>query len=766
MTAFSAIGQRTPLVEGKAKVTGKVRYLSDLQLPDMLVARLVTSLHAHARIVGIDATAALALPGVVAVLTARDLPHFEPINRQRLLLARERVIFAGQPVALVLAESEAGAADAIGHVRVDYEPLPAAVSLDAALAEDAPLVWPEGMPGESGEAAAHGADVGGEEQHAKKLSNVAGRTHFERGSIADGFAEADQIIERFITTAMVHQNPLETHAVAVQIDPLTEEVTVWSSTQAPFHVRKQVADILELSESQVRCISTTLGGAFGGKFVLYEPLVALAASVAGRPVRLVLNRYEELIATNPAPPGRIRVKLGARRDGTFTALEGEVAFDGGCYPGSPVGIAMVVMGSMYKIPHVTLDGLEVLSFKPSSGAYRAPGIPQALFALEGVVDDMARALELDQLSLRLHNAAKPGDPMINGGDWPLMGMTEVLEALQAHPAWQNRAAARAAGRGIGVAVGGWPGGIEPAAAACMLNRDGVLQVHLGSVDMSGTNTTFALLAAEVFGVAPDKVKIITGDTGSSIYNGAAGGSKMIYTVGPALIQAAREARRQTLEIAAELMEAAPADLEIVNGKVQVRGVPDRGIDLGMIAGKTMQFGGQFAPIFGNGRHVVTTRSPGFCAQLAEVELDPETGAVQVHTLVVVQDVGRALNPLAVEGQMMGGATQGIGWALYEHMDYDDYGQPITGSWMDYTLPQIHQAARSIETVIVEVPSEHGPFGAKGVGEPPITPTAAAIANAIADLAGVRLTDLPMTPPRVLQALSGGKNGEQEGPPPS
>jgi CO/xanthine dehydrogenase Mo-binding subunit len=281
----------------------------------------------------------------------------------------------------------------------------------------------------------------------------------------------------------------------------------------------------------------------------------------------------------------------------------------------------------------------------------------------------------------------------------------------------------------------------------------MLQVQLGSVDMSGTNTTFALLAAEAFGVSPNKVQIITGDTGSSIYNGAAGGSKVIYTVGPALIQAAEEARRQTLEIAAELMEAAPADLEIVDGRVRVRGVPDRSVGLGEIAGKTMQFGGRYAPIFGHGRHANTARSPGFCAQLAEVTVDPDTGNVCVHKLVVVQDVGRALNPLTVEGQMIGGAIQGLGWALHERMVYDDYGQPLTASWLDYTVPHIQQAAESVEAVIVEVPSDHGPYGAKGVGEPPVTPTAGAIGNAIADALGVRLTDLPMTPARIWEALS-------------
>lgn len=754
-TASTLIGQSSPLIEGKEKVTGKIRYAPDLKLPNMLHARLVTSPHAHARIRSVDSSEALAIPGVAAVLTAQDLPYIEPNSRQRLLLARDRVIFAGQPVALVLAEHEVAAQDAADQVVVEYEPLPAAITLDEALADDAPLVWPGGTPGKSDDTAGHGVDLKDEDGAAPKRSNVAKQTHFERGDVAAGFAAADVIIERHFTLPMVHQSPMETHGCMLQIDPITDEITVWSSTQAPFSVRQAVAGILNVLESNVRCISTPVGGGFGGKGVLYEPLLALAARLVGRPIRLILSRYEELVATNPTPPGRMRLKLGAKKDGSFIALEGDVTFNCGCYPSSPLGNAMAVTGSIYRVPNVQVDGREVLTFKPSSGAYRAPGVPQGMFALESVVDEIARALGLDPLELRLQNAAKPGDPMIHGETWPKMGMSEVLRALQEHPAWQNRAAAQAAGRGVGIAIGGWPGGTGPATAACMLNRDGVLQVQLGSVDISGVNTGFTMLAAEVFGISPDKIKIISGDTNTSIFALNAGGSKLTYTVGPAVIQAAREARRQTLEIAAEVMEADEADLEIVDGKVQVKGVPDRAITLSELAGKTMQFGGQYPPIFGQGRHVITTRSPGFCAQLAEVEVDRETGRVQVHNLVVVQDVGRALNPLLVEGQMIGGATQGIGWALYEDMVYDAYGQPVSASWMDYTVPHIHQVARSIEAVIVEVPSDYGPFGARGVGEPPVTSTAAAIGNAIRDSIGVRVTDMPMTPPRVLAALSDG-----------
>jgi len=753
MTAYKTIGRPQPLKDGKEKVSGELRYATDVKMPGMLYGRLVTSPYAHARVLGIDREAALDVSGVVRVLTAADLPHIPPSKRQHLLLARDRVIFNGHPVALVLAESEGAAADGAQAVSVDYDPLPAAATVEQALAEDAPLVWPEGVPSGSEEGGAHGADVGAdEEEENAPPTNVSGERSFERGDVAAGFAAADVIVERTFTTPGVHQSYLEPHATLVQPDPVHGGATVWTSTQAPFYVREEVAGVLGVPESDVRVVPTPVGGAFGGKFVLYEPLVALAARITGRPVRLILTRLEEMLAANPALPSRIRVKVGAQRDGSLTALEADLIFDAGCYPGAPYGIAAYLLGSAYRVPNLDIQAHEVLTFKPSTGAYRAPGAPQAFYALESAIDELARLLEIDPLALRLQNAARTGDEMAGGRPWPSMGMKEVLEALAEHPAWKERDAARAAGRGVGVAVGGWPGGTQPAAAACRLNRDGLLQVHVGSVDLTGTSTGFALLAAEAFGVTPEQVRVVNDDTASAPYAGAAGGSKITYTVGPAVIEAAEEARAQVLEVAAEEFEASPADLEIVDGFVQVRGVPDRRLSLGEIARETMRFGGRHRPIMGRGRHADTTRSPGFCAQLAEVEVDEETGHVRVVRQVLVQDVGRAINPLTVRGQMMGGATQGLGWAMYELLAYDEQGQLLSGSWTDYGVPHFDQAAPSIETVIVEVPSDHGPYGARGVGEPPVIATAAAVANAIADAAGVRLTALPMTPPRVLEGL--------------
>jgi CO/xanthine dehydrogenase Mo-binding subunit len=751
MNSYKVIGTPKPVLDGRDKVTGQIRYVNDLQVEGMLHGRLILSPPAHAHIISIDASAALELPGVVRVLTANDFPPIPPTARNRLMLARDRVIFAGQPVAMVLAETAVAAEDAAELVWVEYEPLPAVTNIAEALADDAPLVWPSGKPGESGEAAAHGAAVGGEQETAKP-NNIAAEAHFTRGDIAAGFAAAELIVERTFTTSAVHHNYLEPMSTLAQPDPFGNGMTMYVSCQAPFYCREEVAELLGWPETAVRVIPMTPGGAFGGKFLLYEPFVALAAHIANRPVKLVLTRGDDLLAANPAPASWIHVRLGAQKDGTFTALQADVRVDSGCYP-SGHGIAAWLLGNNYRTPHMDIQYKELFTNKVSSAAYRAPGAPQAAFAIESVVDEMARLLSVDPISLRLQNGSKPGDPLADGRPWPKMGLTEVLQAAQAHPIWQNREKAQQNGRGVGIALGGWPGGVEPTSASVQLHRDGTLQLHIGSVDLTGTPTGFALIAAEAFGVSPDKVQVWRGDTSNMPFAGATGGSKITYMVGPSVIKACEDAKQQVYAIAADLMEADPADMEIVDGHVQVKGVPDKKLDLAEIAKKTMHFGAKYAPVVGNGRHANTESAPGFAAQLAEVSVDEQTGEVTVHKLAVFQDVGQVINPLTLEGQVMGGAMQGLGWALYENLVFDEYGSPLTGSWADYTVPHFVHAVPQFEVQFVQVPSEHGPFGARGAGEPPIIATAAAVANAIADATNSRITNLPMTAPRVLTAVA-------------
>ena len=655
-------------------------------------------------------------------------------------------------MAIVLADDQAAAADGAELVDVDYEPLDADTTMDGAMADDAPLVWPNGIPTGAEDEAAHGADAGGDaEDEEEEASNIAGRTKVERGDVAGAFAAADVIVERTFETPMVHQSSIETQGWVAQPNPINGGLTMWGSVQSPFGVRLDVADVLGVPESDVTVYGMPVGGAFGAKFGLYEAMVALIAVTVGRPVSLILTRGEELLATNPAPALRLSAKLGFKSDGTLLAMQALAIADTGIYPSGLGGFAAFQFANFYPCDNVLLESINVVTFKQSVGAYRAPTSPTAFMAAETLFDEAASRLGMDPIELRLMNAAKAGDLMPDESEFENIGMIETLEAVREHPLWKNRDNSRKNGRGVGVAIGGWMGGLEPGAAACKLNRDGVLQVQIGTADLSGTPTSFNMLAAEAYGVDPDKVRFVYSDTDSAPYGGGVGGSKTIYTLGTAVIRAAEDARRQTLAIAAEEFEVSAEDLEIVDGRVQVKGFPDRSIGLGELAGQTMTFGGKYEPVHGNGRQAVTDRAPSFSAQVAEVEVDEETGEVNLLNLAVVQDVGRAINPLAVEGQMQGGAVQGVGWALYEEMRYDDDGQLLSGSWMDYALPDAVQAA-PIHTQIVEVPSKSGPFGARGVGEPPVIPTVAAIANAVADATGVRLTQTPMTAPRVLEAL--------------
>jgi CO/xanthine dehydrogenase Mo-binding subunit len=758
MTQGSSIGRSIRRIDGGEKVTGLTRFAGDLQLSRMLHARLVLSPHAHARIVKIDGSEAAGRPGVLGVFAAADLglAKTDPTARSKSPLALDRALFVGHPVVAVVAETAAMAEDAAALVEVQYEPLPASLDALDAMRPDAPRVRAAAGAGGEAELAMHGAATGGEQLREAVGPNVVSTQRFHRGDPARGFAEADVVVERRFETPMVHQGYLEPRAVVADVDPLGA-LTIWTATQALFFTRSEVCEALGLPEHRVRIVATPLGGGFGAKFVLLECLAGALALRLRRPVSVVMTRTEEFLSTTPAPPAVIEVKLGARRDGTLTALEGRAVFDAGAYAGAPVGIALLMMGSYYQIPNLELRGYEVLTHKPGNGAYRAPGAVQGTFAIESAMDELALVLGLDPIDLRLRNASRPGDAMVNGQPWPKMGLVECLERLRAERGRRAEPAAPANGRyrrGAAVAIGGWMGGIEPANAACRLDRDGTLSILVGTVDMSGTNTAFAQIAAEAFGLPVEDIQVVNGDTDSAPYAGASGGSKITYTVGLAVERAARDARRQLLAVAADRLEAAVEDLEIVDRAVRVRGVPNRAVPLGDLAKATMQFGAKYEPVYGRGGSATVARSPAFAAHLSEVEVDTDTGAVRVTRHLTVQDVGRAINPAAVEGQIQGGVVQGIGWALLEKMPYDAEGQLLAATLMDYALPQSDQVP-FVESVLLEVPSDHGPFGAKGVGEPPVVGVPASVANAVAAATGRRFTSLPITAQDVVAALGGG-----------
>ncbi|MDW8147770.1 MAG: xanthine dehydrogenase family protein molybdopterin-binding subunit [Roseiflexaceae bacterium] len=749
---FRYLGKGHRLIEGLDKITGRAKYAGDLTLPGMLHARLVLSPYAHAQIVSIDARAARAAPGVVAVLTADDLPtRNRAVNsRHSALLAKDRVLWCGQPVVAVLGETEAAARDAADLVMIEYEPLPPIVDVRQAAMPDAPVIWPEGLPKEGADlTAAHAAVDKGEQETAGAPSNIHDEVHFARGDVERGFAEADLVIERVYRTPMVHQGYLEPHASVAEPDPYRGSITIYTSTQGQFSVRDEVARLLSLPKHKVRVVPMTIGGGFGAKYGIIDPLVAALAITVKRPVRLVLTRTEDFLSTTPSPAAIVELKVGARADGALTAIQARVLMDNGVFPFTLGGIVGTLLGGYYKCPNVKIDCYEVLTHKPQAGAYRAPGAPTATFAIESTIDDIARALGRDPLEFRLQNAAETGDPMGNNDPWPHMGLKLVLERLRDHPAWKDRQVGP--NEGIGIAIGGWPCGMSPAASVCRVDTDGTVRIHVGSVDISGVHSSLVLVAAEILDIPPEQVELIQGDTHSGPYAGPSGGSQTIYSVAGAVANAARAVREKLLHVAADRFEASAADLELRNGVVSVKGFPDKALPIGELAAIAERKAGGPGPIVAEGVAAVSENAPGFVAHLAKVYVDPETGQATLKQYVAVQDVGFALNPATVAGQIHGGSVQGIGWGLYEEMVYDENGQLLTASFMDYNLPAFDQVP-DIEAVLVENPSPHGPFGARGVGEPPITAGAAAIANAICDATGVRVTELPIRSERLWRAM--------------
>jgi CO/xanthine dehydrogenase Mo-binding subunit len=718
----------------------------------MLHAKILRSPHAHARIRSIDASKARALPGVRAVLTAADLPPsaLNPSSRSRLVLAAGAVRFQGQPVAAVAADDVHTAEEALDLIAVDYEILPAAIDPIAAMQPGAPLVREPDVEADTAEAQAHATVATTEEKPTDdRPSNVASHLHFQRGDVEAGFAEADLIVEHTYRIPHVHQSYMEPRAAIATWDN-PNHLTLYISAQGQFALRGEVAGILGIPQSQVRVIPQEIGGGFGAKIQpIIEPITALLAKAAGRPVKLVQTRQEELVAATPAPEVIVELKTGAKKDGTLTALKARAIMDSGCFPGGPLNNVCLLVAGLYKFPNFDVEGFEVLTHKPSQAAYRAPGAPHGTFAIEAQMDAMAKALGLDRMEFRLRHCADSGDPMPHGKPWPLIGMRPILEAIAAHPAWKGYRPAP--NRGIGFAVGGWLGGLQPGSASVRMNPDGSLTVITGAIDLTGTNTAFRQIAAAELGVSAESVIVQTADTDSAPFAGTSAGSKVIYSVGSAVRAAAQDARRQILEIASHELEAAPEDLEIQDGAVRVKGAPSRAVPLTKIATASTRFGGTYDPVFGRGVSSITQQSPGFSGQLAKVEVDPDTGKVSLRRYVCFQDVGRAINPTLVEGQMQGGSVQGIGIGLSEELVYNGDGRLLNQSLLDYRQMTAIDLP-DIETVIVEVPSPYGPFGAKGAGEPPIVPGPGAIANAVHDAIGCAVTDLPITPDKIVRAL--------------
>jgi len=754
------IGVARPRIDAPDKVTGATRYAADGYVHGLLHARLVLATESHALIRGIEREAALAVPGVVAVLAAGDLPITSTdSDRTAEPLAREEVVFAGQPVAVVVAESEAAAEDGAEAVVVEYEPLEAALDLEQAMRPGAALARRVDESGEGGdlESIHAGVDEGQEADEEEQLSaNVVGRVNRGSGDVAAALEASDAVVSGTFRTPWVYQAYLEPQVCTAWLEP-DGSLVVSTSTQGSFVTRSELARAFDLPLERIRVVAEPLGGAFGGKFALVEPLAAGAALVLRRPVRLVLTRAEDFQATNPASAQVTQLRIGGRKDGTLTGIEARMFVDRGSNAGWGVeGITSLLVAGPYRWEAHDLRGYGVQTNRFTFGAYRGPGAPTAAFAIESLLDELATELGVDPLELRLRNAVVQGDVGVSGSPFPVIGTVEVLERVREHPLWQQRGTLPE-GEGVGVAAGYWPGGTEPAAALCRVDKDGTMTVITSAVDMSGVSTGFAAIAAAAFGLPPEKVRVVSADTTSGPYAGASGGSKVTYTVGAAVLRAAGSAREKLLAAASEELEIAPGDLEVVDGVVRAVGAPDRSITVEEIASKALRFGGRYEPIEGHGGSAQVRGAPSVSAHLAHVRVDRDTGEVELLRMAIAQDVGRALNPALVEGQMRGGTTQGIGWALFEELTHDESGQLETGSFLDYAIP-VADRVPEIDTLIVEVPAPDGPFGAKGIGEAPVVPAAAAIANAVAAAAGVRLRELPMTAPRVWAALQRARTG--------
>jgi CO/xanthine dehydrogenase Mo-binding subunit len=608
----------------------------------------------------------------------------------------------------------------------------------AAMRDDSPLVLDEEESASEEDAAIHGASAAADEAPEAKPRNVSGVAHLKRGDTDAALRKADVVVRGTYRIPGAHHSFLEPHIATARPEP-DGGLTIWSPTQGPFAVRDDVAKLTDLPPRKVRVVPMPVGGGFGGKIELLEPLAALLALRLRRPVQVALARSEEFVVGHPAPATQFELELGAMKDGTLVALRARFHYDNGATAGWHAGLTAGFFGSTYRVPNFDVRGYEVSTNKTPVDAYRAPGATQAYFALESAMDELAARLEIDPIDLRLHNVSREGDPTADGHRWPRVASLEVLEEAKRHPLYTAPASE---GEAVGIALGSWGGARTPSAAGCRVEPDGTLSVLVGSPDISGTATGLAIIAAEAFGVDPDRVHVEVGDTSVAPHSATSSGSQVTYSVGPAVYEAAREARRQLFEIATEELEAAPEDLDIIDGRVAVNGAPTRSVEIIKLVQMSTEFMGRFKPIQATGRSAVQSASPMFTVHIARVRFDRETGAYQLVGYAAIQDVGHAINPPEVEGQIHGGSVQALGRALGEQLVYDRDGQLRTGSFLDYEVPAADQIP-NIDVRLVEVPSPVGPLGAKGVGEPPAIPGTAALANAVSRAAGVRIREVPI-----------------------
>ncbi|MET4102185.1 CO/xanthine dehydrogenase Mo-binding subunit [Roseovarius sp. MBR-78] len=735
---FKVVGTRPDRPDGIDKVTGRARFGADMVAPGMLTGRILRSPHAHARIVKIDASKAEALPGVKAVVTRADFgtvpDHVADIMEN--CMAGEKALYDGHAIAAVAAISPAVARQALKLIEVDYEVLPHVTDVDEAMKPDAPVLH-EGRQ---------------EETVPKGMSgNVIARAEFGHGDIAAGLAQADRVLERSYRTAATHQGYIEPHACLATMSS-DGQGDLWVCTQGHYMVRNTCAAILGLEQGQLRVTASEIGGGFGGKTVVFlEPVALMLARKSGRPVKMVMTRSEVLRATGPTSSTSIDVKIGMKKDGKITAAYAELRYQGGAWPGSPVNMGAMSGFAPYDLENVKTVGWDVVTNRPKAAAYRAPGAPMAAFAIESAIDEAAKGFGLDPLAVRLMNGADEGTKSSYGPTYPAIGLKATLEAAKSHPHWT---APLGKNQGRGVACGFWFNFGGDTCVSLNVTPDGTVTVSEGNPDIGGSRASMTMMAAEELGIPYDQVRTIIADTGSLGQNEVTDGSRVTFAVGLATIEAARSAKREMCRRAAMIWGIDEEAVEWEDGAARPAG-PNAGkfppMTIKDIAAVASNTGGPIA-----GHHEVTAEGAGvsFATHMIDVEVDPDTGATKILRYTVFQDAGKAVHPSYVEGQFQGGAVQGIGWALNEEYIYGEDGILQNAGFLDYRIP-VASDLPMIDTVILEIPNPGHPYGVRGVGETSIVPPLAAVANAVSEAAGVRMVQLPISPPRLLAAMHAG-----------
>ena len=746
------VGRSLPRLDSVGKATGTAKYTGDLRLPGMLYGRLVRSPHPHAVVTRLDGSRALADPDVLAVIGPGDAPgkafnsaalsfvtppRFKVTRDQRVFAERAR--YVGDVVAAVAASTADAAESALGLVDVDYSLLPAVFDLEEAMLPGAPLV------------------------HDTAANNVLSRVKMGAGDLERGFDGADLVIEETYTTSRQKQCQMETN-VSVASFGGDARLTLWTTCAMPHLARLMVADIFDLSPDRVRVITLSIGGGFGSRLGLVaEPYAVALAAKTGRPVMVEIPRDEDFYGTESRHPSIIRLKAGARKDGILTAVQATAIVNTGAYATHGHGVRAVIGGTIHRLypcPNFHYDGYAVYTNTPVAGAYRGYGGPQALFVLESHMDSLARGLGLDPLEFRLKNAIQPGaaDPATG---WPIRShsLEECLRRgskASVSSASLERPAERAVARGAGSACFVWSSGTggnprmpESSEATLGLDEAGTVSLVTGACDPgTGASTALAQIAAEQLGQDPGDLVLTVGDTDATPFDVGSHASRTVYVAGGAVLAAAGALRKEILETASELLEASPCDLALAPGRVYVQGSPTRWLALGRVAAAAGKAGGTLKGTF---RHE-PANAPPFGAQFVGAEVDLETGQVYVSKVVAAHDVGRAINPAAVEGQIEGALQHGLGYALTEGLQGDKpTGQVLNPSFVDYRVATALDIP-PVEVILVEAPDETGPYGAKGVGESAMLATAAAVANAIFDATGVRVRELPMTGEAILDAM--------------